>query len=193
PTQVVIVPIYRKDEDRVRVLETAGEIRNELDAAGVSVKLDDRESQRPGWKFHEHEVQGVPVRIAIGPRDLENGTVEVARRDERTKEIVSTEGLAQHVEQLLNDIQQNLYSRAMTFREEHTSSADTYDEFKSILEDKGGFVLAHWDGTAETEAVIKNETKATIRCIPLDQPAEQGVDMVTGKPSSGRVVFARAY
>jgi prolyl-tRNA synthetase len=193
PTQVVIVPIYRKEEDRIRVLETAAEIRKELDDAGVSVKLDDRESQRPGWKFHEHEVQGVPVRIAIGPRDLENGTVEVARRDVRTKEVVAMQGLAQHVQQLLDDIQKNLYTRALAFREEHTSTADTYDEFKSILEEKGGFVLAHWDGTAETEAVIKNETKATIRCIPLDQSDEEGVDMVTGKPSSGRVIFARAY
>ncbi len=193
PTQVVIVPIYRKDEDRARVLESAEKIRADLKAAEISVKLDDREGQRPGWKFHEYEVQGVPVRIAIGPRDIENQTVEVARRDERSKEVVAMDGLVSHIGGLLETIQQNLYDRALQFREEHTTSVDDYEEFKRVLDEKGGFVLAHWDGSAETEARIKNETKATVRCIPLDQQAEEGVDMVTGKPSPGRVIFARAY
>ena len=193
PTQVVIVPIYRKKEDQKAVLATAREIHDELKAAGISVKLDDREGQRPGWKFHEYEVQGVPVRIAIGPRDLENRTVEVARRDTRTKDVAAMDGLADHVRTLLNDIQQNLYDRALLYREEHTTRAYSYEEFKTLLDDKGGFVLAHWDGTPETEAQIKNETKATIRCIPLDQPEEDGVDMITGKPSKRCVLFARAY
>jgi prolyl-tRNA synthetase len=193
PTQVVIVPIFRKEEEKSAVVATAQEIREGLVGAGISVKLDDREGQRPGWKFHEYEVQGVPVRLAIGPRDLENGTVELARRDTRTKEVVSMDGLTEHVRQLLDNIQQDLYDRAFRFREEHTTLADSYDEFKTILDEKGGFVLAHWDGTAETEALIKNETRATIRCIPLDRANEDGVDMVTGKPSAGRVLFARAY
>jgi prolyl-tRNA synthetase len=193
PTQVVIVPIFRKEEDKTAVLEAAGRIRENLAEAGVSVKLDDREGQRPGWKFHEYEVRGVPVRIAIGPRDVQNGTVEVARRDTRTKEVVGMDGLTGHVQQLLEAIQQGLYDRALRFRKEHTTEADTYDDFKKILDDKGGFVVAHWDGTEETEAVIKNETRATIRCIPLDQQEEDGIDLVTGKPSKGRVLFARAY
>jgi prolyl-tRNA synthetase len=179
PTQVVIVPIYRKEEDQATVIAAAREIRDGLKAAGISVKLDDREGQRPGWKFHEY--------------DIENRTVEVARRDTRTKEVVSMGGLTDSITQLLEDIQRSLYDRALAFREEHTTAANSYDELKSILDEKGGFVLAHWDGTTETEALIKNETKATIRCIPLDQQKEDGADLVTGKPSGGRVLFARAY
>lgn len=193
PKQVVIVPIYRKDDQKTMVMEAAERIEQELKDAGVRVKLDAREAQRPGWKFHEYEVQGVPIRLAIGPRDVQNGNIEMARRDTATKDIVSQTGLTEHVLTTLDAIQQNLFDRALQFREEKTTSVDTYDEFKAVLEDKGGFVLAHWDGTADTEAQIKNETKATIRCTPIDQEEEDGVDLVTGKPSKGRVIFARAY
>ncbi len=193
PVQVVIVPIYRKEEERGAVLEAGDKIREELSGLGLSVKFDTREGQRPGWKFNEYEVQGVPVRVAIGPRDLKNGTVEVARRDDRSKEVVPMDSLSNHIPKLLDDIQSALYAKAAAFRSTHTTKADTYDEFKTILDEKGGFVMAHWDGTAETEARIKNETKATIRCILLDEASEQGVDMLTGAPSARRVVFGRAY
>lgn len=193
PTQTVIVPIFRKDEEKEAVMAAANNIRRELSDRGISVRLDDREGQRPGWKFTEHEVQGVPVRLAIGPRDVQNGTIELARRDNRTKETVDVGGVVDHVANTLEDIQQSLYDRAAAFRSEHTTKVDTYEEFKDILETKGGFVLAHWDGTAETEARIKNETKATIRCLPLQEDGETGVDMITGRPSSQRVYFARAY
>lgn len=193
PTQAVIVPIFRKDDEKEAVLAAADEIRRDLTERGVSVRLDDREGQRPGWKFTEHEVQGVPVRLAIGPRDVQNGTVEVARRDTRTKETVAAGGAGDYVAKTLEDIQQALFDRAAAFRSEHTTVVDSYEEFKDTLETKGGFVLAHWDGTVETEARIKNETKATIRCLPLRNDGEEGVDMITGKPSSQRVYFARAY
>lgn len=193
PTQVVIVPIYRKAHEKDVVLEKANGIADALKAAGVRVKLDARESHRPGWKFNEYELQGIPLRIAIGPRDVKNGVVELARRDTFTKESVDQEGLVEHIQQLLPEIQQSLFNRALAFQKESTTSVDTYDEFKAVLESKGGFILAHWDGTDETETRIKAETKATIRCIPLDQQPESGVDMVTGKPSKGRVVFAKAY
>ncbi len=193
PTQLVIVPIYRKEEEKATVLEAAERIERELKTAGVRVKLDARESQRPGWKFNEYEVQGVPLRIAIGPRDVQNGEVELARRDTRSKETVPQAGLTQHVTNLLETIQQDLFNRALAYREANTNRVDSYDEFKEILDTKGGFILAHWDGTAETEARIKDETKATIRCIPLERELEPGKDMVTGKPSAGRVIFARAY
>ncbi|MBT8400469.1 MAG: proline--tRNA ligase [Rhodothermia bacterium] len=193
PTQVVLVPIFRKEEEKSLVLDAADKVRRELSERGIAVRLDDREGQRPGWKFTEHEVQGVPVRLAIGPRDVQNGTVELARRDTRTKETVAADGVVDHVAKTLEDIQQSLFDRAAEFRSEHTTTVDSYDEFKDTLESKGGFVLAHWDGTAETEARIKNETKATIRCLPLQKGDEPGVDMITGKPSSQRVYFARAY
>ncbi|MDX1430118.1 MAG: proline--tRNA ligase [Rhodothermales bacterium] len=193
PTQVVIVPIFRKDDERATVLDTAERIRRDLRAAGISVRLDDREGQRPGWKFTEHEVQGVPVRLAIGPRDVANGTVEVARRDTRSKDTVSTSTIVDDVSSTLESMQKGLFDRAASFRESHTTTADSYDEFQEILDTKGGFVLAHWDGTAETEARIKDETKATIRCLPIDGEDEPGKDMITGAASRRRVYFARAY
>ena len=199
PTQVVIVPIYRQDDDKARVLEAARRIADELRGAGVRVLLDDSEAQRPGWKFHEYEVQGVPVRLAIGPRDVANGNVELARRDTGEKEIVPQEGLAARLTETLAEIQQGLFDRALAFRQAHTTKVDTYDDFKRVLDEKGGFVLAPWDGTDETEARIKEETKATIRCIPLPEEAEAlgavgtSEDMLTGQPSARYVVFARAY
>ena len=193
PTQVVIVPIYRKDEEKTAVLESAERIRTELDDAGIRVELDAREGYRPGWKFHEYEVQGVPVRLALGPRDVQNSTIELVRRDTREKEFVPQEGLTERIRKTLDDVQQELFDRALAFREAHTTRVNTYDEFKSVLLEKGGFILAHWDGTAETEERIKADTKATIRLVPLDQEKEDGEDPVTGKPSSGRVYYARAY
>jgi prolyl-tRNA synthetase len=193
PTQVVIVPIYRKDDERQSVLEAADRIAAELQAAGVRVHVDARDDQRPGWKFNEYEVQGVPLRIAIGPRDVQNNVVEIARRDSGQKESVSRDGLASHVQSLLVDIQRGLFERALAFREANTHRVETYDEFREVIAEKRGFVLAHWDGSAETEARIKEDTRATIRCIPLDQEPEDGVDMISGKPSRGRVVFALAY
>ncbi len=198
PTQVVIVPIWRGDA-KTEVLEAAERIERELRDAGIRVKLDARESQRPGWKFNEYEVQGVPIRLALGPRDIKNGTIELARRDTKTKEGVPQEGLADRISGLLGEIQQGLFDSALAYRTAQTTKVDSYDDFKAVLDDKGGFVLAHWDGTDETEARIKEETKATIRCIPMPDEAEAlgsnepGVDMLTGKPSAQRVVFARAY
>ncbi len=197
--QAVIIPIYRKDDEKTAVMEVAERMVRELKDAGVGVHLDARESQRPGWKFNEYEVQGVPLRLALGPRDVKNEKVELARRDTREKEIVPQAGLAERVTRTLDEIQQGLFDRALAFRQEMTTPVDSYDAFQEVLEEKGGFVLAHWDGTAETEARIKDETKATIRCIPLEAEAaslsadEPGEDLLTGKPSSGRVVFARAY
>ena len=192
PIQVVIVPIYKTDEQLAAISAVANKISSDLRAKGVSVKYDDRDTQKPGWKFSEYEFKGVPVRIAIGPRDLENGTVEVARRDTKEKSVMQITDLALKVEHLLEQIQSNLYNKALTFRETHTYKADTYDEFKKQL-DEGGFVMAHWDGTTETELKIKEETKATIRCIPMDSKAEEGKCIYSGKPSSRRVIFARAY
>jgi len=194
PTQVVIIPIMRKgDGGSSPVIEEATRIEAELKDAGVRVKLDARDSQRPGWKCAEYEVRGVPIRLALGPRDLENGTIEVARRDTREKSTVPREGLAAYVKNLLDEIQKNLFDTALAFREEHTTKVDSYDEFKEVLAGKGGFLLAHWDGSDETEAQIKTDTKATIRCIPLEREDEIGVDMISGKPSKGRVVFGRAF
>lgn len=193
PTQVVIVPIYRSDEQRDRLLEYAQTIMDELKEAGVSVKLDRRENVKPGWKFAEYEAQGIPLRIAVGPRDLENNNVELARRDTLEKSIISREGLAGHISALLDTIQNDLFQAALKRRDERTSFADSYEEFKNVLEQKGGFIYAHWDGTEETEKKIKDETKATIRCIPLDGEKEEGKCMVTGKPSSQRVLFAISY
>jgi prolyl-tRNA synthetase len=193
PTQIVIVPIYRKDDERDTVLEASNKLADDLRANGVRVKLDDREGIRPGWKFNEYEVQGVPLRVAIGPRDIANGTVEVAYRHSGNKETRSIDSLATDAPALLETIQQSLFDNALAFRAANTTSVDSYDEFKRVIDEKGGFVLAHWDGSAETETRIKEETKATIRCIPLDAPAESGSDLISGKPSERRVVFAKAY
>ena len=193
PVQVVIVPIFRKDEELAVALEAAERIRETLRAAGVRVKVDARETHRPGWKFNEYEVQGVPVRLAIGPRDVKNHKVEMARRDQPGKEIVSQEGLPDRIRAVLDDIQQRLFGRALEMREASTRRIDDYEAFKDTLDRHGGFVLAHWDGTPETEARIKQETKATIRCIPMNGDKEAGKDMLTGKPSERRVLFARAY
>ena len=193
PVQVVIVPIFRKDEERTVVLEAAERIKTALGAAGVRVRMDARETHRPGWKFNEYEVQGVPVRLAIGPRDVRNRNVEMARRDQPGKEIVSQEGLPNRIGAVLDDMQQQLFDRALAMREASTRRVDDYEAFTDTLDRHGGFVLAHWDGTPETEARIKQETKATIRCIPMDENREAGKDMLTGKPSNRRVLFARAY
>ena len=192
PIQVVAVPIYRTDEELAAISEKMTELAAKLKAKGISFKYDDDENRRPGWKFAEYESKGVPVRVAMGPRDLENGKAEIARRDNKTKEVVDFDGLENHIEQLLADIQVNLLERAKAFRLENTREIDSYEEFKKEI-DKGGFFLAHWDGTSETEERIKEETKATIRCIALDRKEEAGVCMVTGKPSAGRVIFAKAY
>ena len=193
PYQVVIVPIYKNDEQLSEISVKADEIVAKLKARGISVKYDNRDSQRPGWKFAEYELKGVPVRLAIGPRDLENGSIEVARRDTLEKSIEQLENIDQFVADLLDKIQENIYNKAFQFREENTTKVDSYDQFKDLLVTKGGFFLAHWDGTVETELKIKEETKATIRCIPFDGAKEEGKCMVTGKPSSQRVIFALAY
>ena len=193
PTQAVIIPIYRNDEEKGAVMEAAHSLESELKSAGIRVKLDARESHRPGWKFSEYEVQGVPVRLAIGPRDVKNGVVEVARRDTKSKESVDRQGIAPKISELLKDIQQSLFERALNFRATNTHRVDSYDEFKEVIENRGGFVEAHWDGSAETEARIKEETKATIRLIPIEGEKEPGKDMISGNPSSQRVVFARSY
>jgi prolyl-tRNA synthetase len=194
PYQVVIVPIYRKGEEMEQTIAKGKEIKAELERVGIRVKLDDRDTQKPGFKFAEWELKGVPVRLGIGPRDLENKTVEIARRDTLTKEFSPMEGLRDKVLDLLDEIQENLYKKALKFRNENTFEVDTWDEFKDIIENKGGFVLAHWDGTSETENKIKEETKATIRSIPLDYGKDgEGQCVYSGKPSKGRVVFAKAY
>ena len=192
PIQVVIVPIYRTDEQLEAISAKIKPLVTELKKAGVSVKYDDSDANKPGWKFAEYELRGVPIRLAMGGRDLENGTVEIARRDLKTKETVPFDGLTERIKTLLDDIQQSIYDKAHAFRQANTFRVDTLAEFEEQLE-KGGFLLAHWDGTSETEEAIKEATKATIRCIPLDQEAENGVCIYSGKPSKGRVVFARAY
>ncbi|HRJ87537.1 MAG: proline--tRNA ligase [Blastocatellia bacterium] len=192
PIQVVIIPIYKTPEDLAALSERIGPILNALKAAGISVKYDDSENQRSGWKFAEYELRGVPVRLGIGMRDLENGTVEVARRDTLSKESRPVEGIVEYLSSLLDEIQANIYRKAMEFRETNTFNVDTWDEFKEQIE-KGGFLMAHWDGTAETENKIKEETKATIRCIPLNSLEEAGKCIYTGNESGKRVVFARAY
>ena len=193
PTQVVIIPIYRNADQLPMISEKANEIKRKLEAKGISVKYDDRDSFKPGWKFNEYEFKGVPVRIAIGPRDIENGTVEVARRDTLEKEIYQITDIENKIENLLNNIQNNLFAKALSFRENNTRKADTWEEFNRILDEEGGFILAHWDGTPETEEAIKEKTKATIRCIPFDAPEEDGKCIFSGKPSKRRVVFARSY
>ncbi len=193
PIQVVIVPIYKKAEELSRLTQSIEPIMQKLRAKGITVKFDDNDQKKPGWKFAEYELKGVPVRLAIGARDLENNTVEVARRDTLTKENLSLEGIEDAIERLLDDIQKNIYQKALDYRTEHITKVDTFEDFVRVLDEKGGFVLAPWDGTAETEERIKAETKATIRCIPFDNPAEAGTDMLTGKPSTQRVLFARSY
>jgi len=193
PIQVVIIPIFRNDDELKRVSEKAAEIMKKMKAKGISVKYDDNDNNKPGWKFAEYEFKGVPVRIAIGPRDLENDTVEVARRDTLEKEILNCTDIENKIAHLLDNIQQNMYQKALNFRFDNTNKVDNWEEFCDVLENKGGFILAHWDGTPETELKIKEETKATIRCIPLDNKTETGKCVYTGNPSSQRVVFARAY
>ncbi len=193
PIQVVIVPIYRSAEGLQQITAKVEGIVEALKAKGISVKYDDRDTQKPGWKFADYELKGVPVRLAIGERDLQNDTVEVARRDTLTKETVAVAGIEEYVAQLLENIQQNIYKKALDFRNSKITKVDSYDEFKELLETKTGFFLCHWDGTSETEERIKAETKATIRCIPFDSPEEEGKCMVTGKPSHRRVLIAKAY
>ena len=192
PYQVVIVPIYRNDEQLEMINERVAEIVKRLKALGVSVKYDNSDNKKPGWKFSEYELKGVPVRLAIGARDMENGTIEIARRDTLTKETLPQEGIEEHIKVLLEEMQKNIYQKALDYRASVTRNVDSYEEFKVEIE-KGGFLMCHWDGSAETEELIKNETKATIRCIPLEGDKTPGKCIVTGKPSTQRVVFARAY
>ena len=192
PYQVVIVPIYRSDEQLAQIDEKVAGIITKLKALGISVKYDNADNKKPGWKFAEYELKGVPVRLAMGGRDLENNTIEVARRDTLTKETISCDNIDLHIKELLEEIQANIYKKAADYRTAHTATVETYEEFKEKIED-GGFILAHWDGSPETEDRIKTETKATIRCIPLEGDKTPGRCMVTGKPSAQRVVFARAY
>ncbi len=193
PIQVVIIPIYKNQNEAEEISKVAVNIKDGLEKNGISVKYDDRDNNTPGWKFADYELKGVPVRIAIGPRDLANKTVEIARRDTLVKKTVSVEGVNDHILQLLEDIQKNIFSKASKFLTENTFYINTWDEFTDIIENRGGFVMAHWDGTAETEEIIKKETRATICCIPLDSPEEEGKCIYTGKPSKRRVLFARSY
>lgn len=193
PIQVVIVPIFKGDEQLAQITEVASDIVTKLKAKGISVKFDDDTQNKPGWKFAEYELKGVPVRMAIGPKDLENGTVEIARRDNLTKESQPLVNIDVYIENLLTTIQHDVFAKALNFRDTHITKVDSYEEFKKVLEEKGGFIYAHWDGTEEEEEQIKDETKATIRCIPLDDDIEEGVSMITGKPSARRVLFAKAY
>ena len=193
PYHVVIVPIYKNSEQLSQISEKANEIKKALEAKGLSVKFDDRDTHKPGWKFAEYELKGFPVRIAMGPRDLENNTVEVARRDTLEKDLYPIDTIADTIPALLDEIQENIYKKALKFREENTYEVNTWDEFKDVIENKGGFVSAHWDGTSETEDKIKEATKATIRCIPLNNPQEVGTCIFSGKPSTQRVIFAKSY
>ncbi|MFC2123296.1 proline--tRNA ligase [Bacteroidota bacterium] len=193
PIQIVIVPIYKKEEEFKAISEKANEIKQALKAKGFTVKYDDRDTFKPGWKFAEYELKGVPVRIAIGPRDLENGTVEVARRDTKEKNIIAVEQAIKGMDDLMNSIHEGIFKKALDYREKNTFTVDSYDEFKEIMNNKGGFVYAYWDGTLETEEMIKSETKATIRLIPMNGNSEPGKCIYSGKPSSQRVLFAKAY
>ncbi|MDO5017396.1 MAG: proline--tRNA ligase [Porphyromonas sp.] len=193
PTQVVMVPIYKSMEQLEEIKAKLEPIVTELRAKGISVKLDDSDNKKPGWKFAEYELKGVPVRLAMGGRDLENNTIEVMRRDKLEKSTESLDGIVDHIVELLEDIQKNIYQKALDYRTAHTTVVDSYEEFKRVLDEKGGFILAHWDGTPETEAAIKEETKATIRCIPIDGDTTPGTCVYSGKPSAQRVLFARAY
>ncbi len=193
PIQVVIIPIYKGEEQKKMIDDKVKNLLVEFKAIGISVKYDDNDNNRPGWKFAEYEMKGVPIRIAIGARDMEKNVVEVARRDTKEKNTVNMDGLANTMLVLLNDIQENMYNRAKNYREAHIFKADTWEQFVQFLDDKGGFVSAHWDGTSETEEKIKELTKATIRCIPLNNKQEEGKCILTGNPSKERVLFARAY
>lgn len=193
PIHVVFVPIYKTDDEQKKITEKVDQISSALRSQGYAVKFDNRDTHKPGFKFAEWELKGVPVRIAIGPRDLENGTVEVARRDTKEKKVMKIDEVAQAIPALLNEIQNNIYAKALRFRNEKTTVVNSYEDLKKVLDEKGGFVSAHWDGTVETEAAIKAQTKATIRCIPLDGEEESGKCVFSGKPSSRRVLFARAY
>ena len=193
PIQVVIVPIYREEEQRQAIAEKVQPLIAKLKELNISVKFDNDDTKRSGWKFNEYELKGVPVRIAIGPRDLENNAAEVARRDTLTKQVVPFDTLVEYVQQLLKDVQANLFAKALKFRDDNTRKADTWDEFVDLLDNHPGFIYAHWDGTAETEDKIKELTKATIRCIPFNNPQEDGKCILTGKPSKQRVLFARSY
>ncbi|MFI2742632.1 proline--tRNA ligase [Zhouia sp. PK063] len=193
PIQVVIVPIYKGEEQLNAIRERVTPIVNDLRSKGISVKFDDRDTQKPGWKFNEYELKGVPVRLAVGQRDMENGTFEVARRDTLEKQTVAVNDVIAVIEHLLEDIQQNIYQKAIDYRASHITEVNSFEEFKDVLENKGGFISAHWDGTPETEEKIKELTKATIRCIPLENKEEKGVCVLTGAPSKQRVLFAKAY
>ena len=193
PFQVVIVPIYKGQEQLDAISQVANEIVQDLKLHGVSVKFDNRDTYKPGWKFNEYELKGVPLRIGIGPKDLEKRTVELARRDTLTKESVAKEAIVETVVSLLKEIQENLYTKAKNYRDTHITPVDTFDEFKEVLKSKGGFISAHWDGTEETEEKIKQSTKATIRCIPMDAIEEEGICVFSGAPSNRRVLFAKAY
>jgi prolyl-tRNA synthetase len=193
PLQVVIVPIYKGEEQKSMIGSRVEELVRQLKAKGIRVKYDDNENARPGWKFAEYEMKGVPVRLALGARDLENNVVEVARRDTKEKQSIPLDSVVDHVASLLDTIQQSLYDKALSYRQEHITPVDSWDDFVKVLDEKGGFVSAHWDGTDETEEAIKEKTKATIRCIPLNNPQEEGKCILTGQPSGQRVLFARAY
>ena len=193
PIQVVIVPIYKGSEQLDELGKIASKIKSYLEDKQISVKYDDRDTHKPGWKFAEYELKGVPVRLTIGPRDIENGTIEIARRDTLEKATIPQKGIEKYIESLLEEMQENIYKKAFDFRSDNTHEVDTWEEFKGIVNSKGGFILAHWDGTNETELKIKEETKATIRCIPLDSKEEKGKCVFSGKPSNRRVLFAKAY
>ncbi len=193
PLQVVIVPIFKGDDQKATIDAKVKEIMKELKALGIRVKYDDNDNNRPGWKFAEYEMKGVPVRLAIGARDLEKNVIEIARRDTKEKRVVSLDGIAAYTENLLKEIQENMYNKAKVFRDENITPANSWDEFVKLLDEKSGFISAHWDGTSETEEAIKEKTKATIRCIPLNNQLENGVCILSGKPSVQRVLFARAY
>jgi prolyl-tRNA synthetase len=193
PIQVVIVPIYKGEEQLEAISEKVNPLVKALRAKGITVKYDKRDTHKPGFKFNEYELKGVPVRIAIGKRDLENGTYEVARRDTLEKDSVNESEIIDKIVSLMDEIQENIHNKALAHRAAHISEVENYDEFKKVLEEKGGFISAHWDGTIATEDKIKEETKATIRCIPIDVKEEAGACMVTGKPSLHRVLFAKAY
>jgi prolyl-tRNA synthetase len=193
PIQVVIIPIFKNQEQLSSISLTAKKIMAELEDKGISVKFDNRDNNTPGWKFADYELKGVPVRIAIGPRDIENGTIEIARRDTLTKETIPVNSSDGYIADLLEDIQKNIFRKAVEFKKENTYYVDKWDDFVKILDNQGGFIMAHWDGSPETEEKIKEETKATIRCIPFDSPAENGKCIYSGKPSARRVLFARSY
>jgi prolyl-tRNA synthetase len=193
PIQVVIVPIYKSDEQLVVISTAVAVLVSALRKLNISVKFDDRTTQKPGYKFAEWELKGVPIRVAVGPKDLENGTFEIARRDTLTKETVLKDGIVTHISELLEKIQNDMFTKALNYRDTHITEVNNFEEFKAVLDNKAGFVSAHWDGTAATEEKIKELTKATIRCIPLNRVLEAGSCVLTGEPSVGRVLFAKAY